>query len=124
MIIREDTLKDFREGKIEKFYLELYPSLLSYAQRVLGEEYDFLAEDCIQEAIYKVYQSRREFDNPLQLRSFLFTCVHNEIINIYRKGERHSRYLETRELIEDDLIDEFVLQLLQIYLTHLTKLFG
>ena len=90
--------------------MELYPSLLTYAQRVLGQEHEFLAEDCIQEAIFKVYQSRRQFDNPLQLRSFLFTCIHNEIVSIYHQNERHNRYLDSRELLTDDLIDEFVLQ--------------
>lgn len=110
MNIRPDILKDFQKGRIESFYMELYPSLLSYAQGVLGVEHEYLAEDCVQEAIYKVYQSSREFDNPLQLRSFLFTCVHNEIITIYRKNDRHERFLETRETIEDDLIDELIFQ--------------
>lgn len=110
MDIRECTLKEFQEGRIESFYMELYPSLLSYARRVLGPEHEFLAEDCVQEAIYRVYQSRRQFDTPLQMRSFLFTCIHNEIITIFRKSDRKERFLETRETIDNTLIDELVLQ--------------
>ena len=106
MDIRESTLKEFQEGRIESFYMELYPSLLSYARRVLGPEHEFLAEDCVQEAIYRVYQSRRQFDTPLQMRSFLFTCIHNEIITIFRKSDRKERFLETRETIDNTLIDE------------------
>ena len=110
MDIRKSTLKEFQEGRIESFYMELYPSLLSYARRVLGPEHEFLAEVCVQEAIYRVYQSRRQFDTPLQMRSFLFTCIHNEIITIFRKSDRKERFLETRETIDNTLIDELVLQ--------------
>ena len=110
MDIEERTLKDFQEGRIESLYMQFYPSLLSYARRVLGPEHEFLAEDCVQEAVYKVFQSRRQFDTPLQLRSFLFTCVHNEIITIYRKSDRHERFLTTRKTIEDTLVDEMVMQ--------------
>ena len=110
MNITEDILQDFRNGKIEPFYMELYPSLLSYAKRVLGPGNEFLAEDCIQDAIYQVYQGRRSFTTPLQMRSFLFTCVHNAIITVFRKQERQQRYLAEREWIEDSVIDELLLQ--------------
>ena len=110
MDIREDILKDFRNEKIEPFYMELYPSLLRYAKRVLGPDKEFLAEDCIQDAIYQVYQGRRTFTTPLQMRSFLFTCVHNAIITVFRKQERHDRYLVDHQEIEDSLIDSFLLQ--------------
>lgn len=110
MNIREDILKDFQHGKIESFYMELYPSLLRYAQRVLGPGNEFLAEDCIQDAVYQVYQGRREFSTPLQMRSFLFTCVHNAIVSVLRKQERHQRYMKGREVTEDSLIDAFLLQ--------------
>ena len=113
-------MHDFRNGDLGSLYTEIYPSLLRYAVRVLGENHAFMAEDCVQESIFKLYQSRKEFDSPLQMKSFLFTCVHNEIVNLFRKDTRHTNYLNHKkqimggngepEWVEDDFISQYVLQ--------------
>lgn len=110
MRVSESILKEFQEGHIASFYMEYYPSLLRYATRLLGENRVFLAEDCVQEAIYKLYHSRKDFDSILQVKSYLLTCIHNEIISIYRKDDRHNRYLETKELVEEDFTNQYILQ--------------
>ncbi|MBP5277925.1 MAG: sigma-70 family RNA polymerase sigma factor [Prevotella sp.] len=120
MNINESVMHDFRNGDLESLYTEIYPSLLRYAVRVLGENHAFMAEDCVQESIFKLYQSRKEFDSPLQMKSFLFTCVHNEIVNLFRKDTRHTNYLNHKkqimggngepEWVEDDFISQYVLQ--------------
>ena len=106
----QEAYEQFLQGEIGLFYKEVYPSLLVFTRRLLPKSLAYLAEDCVQEAIYRVYQSRRQFDTPLQMRSFLFTCIHNEIITIFRKSDRKERFLETRETIDNTLIDELVLQ--------------
>lgn len=120
MNVSESILKDFRDGDLESLYTEIYPSLLRYAVRVLGEHHAFMAEDCVQEAIYKLYQSRKDFDTPLQMKSFLFTCVHNEIVTVFRKDTRHHNYLNHKkqvmgssgetDWVEEDFISQYVLQ--------------
>ena len=110
MRVSESILKEFQEGHIASFYMEYYPSLLRYATRLLGENRVFLAEDCVQEAIYKLYHSRKDFDSILQVKSYLLTCIHNEIITIYRKDDRHNRYLETKDLVEEDFTNQYILQ--------------
>ncbi len=111
MNISEHTLEEFRKGNIEPLYLEIYPSLLRYAERVLGESHAHEAEDCVQEAIYKVYLSRREFNSPMHMRTFMYTCIHNEIISLHRKQEVRYKFQDLqREDMEESLFDNLVLQ--------------
>ena len=127
MDIRESTLKEFQEGRIESFYMELYPSLLSYARRVLGPEHEFLAEDCVQEAIVKAYETRHTFSSPFQMKAFLFTCVHNQCISLLRKTGTHDRYLEniSADAVEPEisaaLIEQETLDLLHAAIDELPE---
>ena len=110
MEIGRQMLEQFRKGDIESFYMEMYPSLLRYATRVLGTNHAHFAEDCVQEAIYKVYQKRKQFDRPSELKAFLYTTVHNQIVDIYRKHDRQEQYTKSKEWIEENPIDSFLLQ--------------
>ncbi len=110
MEIGRQMLERFRKGDIESFYMEMYPSLLRYATRVLGTNHAHFAEDCVQEAIYKVYQKRKQFDRPSELKAFLYTTVHNQIVDIYRKHDRQEQYTKSKEWIEENPIDSFLLQ--------------
>lgn len=112
MDISAQALRDFRQGNLETFYTENYPSLLRYAQRVLGQECAHQAEDCIQEAVYKVYRQRKQFSSPIAMKAYVFTCVHNEIVSVRRRSDSHQRYLQEPqdELLEDSLTDQLVLQ--------------
>ena len=56
MRIDVNMMEHFQKGDMESFYLDVYPSLLRYATRVLGEDQAFMAEDCVQEAVFKVYE--------------------------------------------------------------------
>lgn len=111
MDISLHILDDFRRGRIETFYRELYPSLLRYAERTLGAEHAYQAEDCVQEAVYKVYLRRHQFQDADAMKSYLFICLHNEIVSLFRKADIHARYLERRPEPDDDtFFDNMVLQ--------------
>ena len=90
--------------------MNLYPSLLRYATRILGNSNEYLAEDCVQEAIFKVYQKRKQFDKPSEMKAYLYAAVHNQIVDIYRKHDHLEKYSESKELLEDSPIDSFLLQ--------------
>ena len=110
MNVDEKTLHDFRRGRIDRLYMQLYPSLLCYAERTLGAQDAFLAEDCVQNAIYKVYLKRKTFDDAMAMRSYLFACVHNEIVNIQRKNILNDKFVKEQPLTEETIFDELVLQ--------------
>lgn len=95
------THYDFVSGRLESFYAGVYPSLLLFAARALGDMYGFLAEDCVQDAIYKAYQRRSQFSTPSYLKSFLYQCVHNEAVSILRKHNSKQRYVIQQDTIHD-----------------------
>lgn len=110
MQITQTILLEFKRGNIGSFYKEAYPSLLRYALRFLGSELAYLGEDCVADAIFKAYQSREQFTSPLELKAFLFTCVHNEVVSLFRKNERHRRYVDLQRDTKVDFIDNIVMQ--------------
>lgn len=93
----ESMLAEFKSGKISTFYNELYAKLLVYASRHLGADYAFLAEDCVQDSIYKAYEQRASFKSILTLKAFLYSCIHHAAIDILRKNNAQSNYLSQQE---------------------------
>lgn len=110
MRIDEHMVEHFKQGDMESFYMESYPSLLRYAMRVLGETHAHLAEDCVQEAIFKVYQKREKFVKPSEMKAYLFSSVHNEIVDIFRKYGRQEQFASSQEWLEESPIDSYLLQ--------------
>lgn len=115
MTIYKQIFDDFREGHIESFYETMYPELLVYVSRILGEDFSFLAEDCVQDAVMKAYNQRHSFPSPLQWKVYLYTCVRNGALSILRKGKAHDNYIGNQnedEGISLDIIEQETLTLL------------
>ena len=93
----EQILSEFKSGNIETFYNELYAKLLVYASRHLGSDYAFLAEDCVQDAVYKAYEQRQTFKSALTFKAFLYSCIHHAAIDILRKNRAQSNYLSQQD---------------------------
>lgn len=97
MVTPEHILAEFKSGKLETFYKNTYGKLLLYASRYLGPDYSFLAEDCVQDAIYKAYQQRETFSSVATFKSFFYSCVRNAAIDILRKNHAQENYLSQQE---------------------------
>ena len=93
MTVYEQIFSDFKKGEIASFYEKMYPDLLIYTSRLLGANFAFLAEDCVQNAVFNAYNRQNSFTSPLQWKVFLYTCVRNEAISISRKGQAQQNYL-------------------------------
>lgn len=103
MTLNESIIHEFKAGKLDNFYKEAYPALLTYATRILSDGYAFLAEDCVQECIYKSYEERDKIKDPISWRSFLYAAVHNKAVSILRQNRAQHRYIElTQESLEED----------------------
>ena len=103
------VLQAFKKGQLELFYRRIYPGLLLYAVKNAGDRHDFLAEDCVQNAIFNAWKRRDSFDSIYTLKSFLYTSVKNEIISLYRKGKAQVRYssqLENEAFFANTVIDQ------------------
>ena len=103
MNITEEIFRDFRAGKIQGFYHEVYPSLLTYAARCLGESNGYMAEDCTQESIFKAYCKRDDFDTPGKLKSYLYICIHNDAVSYLRKYHSSLNYQREQDHFEKDI---------------------
>ncbi|MCD8186574.1 MAG: sigma-70 family RNA polymerase sigma factor [Rikenellaceae bacterium] len=94
-------LDSFQQGKLELFYQEVYPRLLLYAKKMLDADQKFYAEDCVQNAIYKVWTRQDSLHTALtslmSLKIYLYMSIRNEIFNIRRKQSHHNRYLSEQE---------------------------
>ena len=103
MIISKQVFTDFQAGRIQGFYHEVYPSLLTYAVRCLGETYGYLAEDCVQESIFKAYNHSSEFLTANQLKNYLYICIHNDAVSVLRKHYSRQNYLREQVDMEEDV---------------------
>lgn len=104
MRIGAHILEQFKSGQIDGFYAEVYPSLLLYAMRNLGDDYSFLGEDCVQDSIFEAYHRRDSFGTPEQFKAFLYKCVYNRTITIKRKNKSHDTYLAQKDISPYNLL--------------------
>ena len=85
--------EDFRKGKLEAFYKKSYPGLVLYAIGLLGQQKGYLAEDCVQESVYKTWRRRTDFDSVYTFKAFLYTSIKNGILDIHRKDSAREHYV-------------------------------
>ena len=99
----------FRRGELELFYKKCYPGLILYAIHLLGQEKGYLAEDCVQDAVYKSWERRASFDSIHSLKAFLYTSIKNDIISIHRKDSARQHYIKQLDeaiFFRNTLIDQ------------------
>lgn len=99
---------DFKSGKMDLFYRDFYPALIAFAIHVLGSKYAYLAEDCVQESIYKTYLAKDRIADESSLKSYLYTAVRNRAIGILRKDNSQNNYLKQFETSEQDILAELI----------------
>lgn len=104
MNIYDTIFSDFKSGLLASFYDTMYAELLAYASRLLGADFAFLSEDCVQNAVYKTYGKNDQLTDSVQWRNHLYLCVHNEAMSLLRKGKASSRYIASLEQEIDDLL--------------------
>lgn len=131
MVITQEFFQDFKRGQMDAFYASVYPSLIVYATRVLGGDYAFLAEDCVQDSIYMMYEQREKFASPAHFKSYLYATIHNKAVNCLRRDRCQQKYLaQPREqladlqasIIEQETIDRLH-QAIEQLPTHLREIF-
>ncbi|MDL2319746.1 sigma-70 family RNA polymerase sigma factor [Alistipes sp. OttesenSCG-928-B03] len=84
----------FKSGDLNLLYDQVFPGLLLYAMKYLGPRAEFMAEDCVQDAVFKAWERKDSFESIYSLKSFLYTTIKNNILDIHRKKSAGSRYLK------------------------------
>lgn len=93
----DKIFRKFAMGNISPFYDEMYPGMMLYAMHILGEEFSYMAEDCVQESVITTYMRREEFPSWNAWRGFLLACIRNNAIAVLRKNSRHKNYIDNLE---------------------------
>ena len=107
MAADETILAGFKGNDLDAFYECVYPSLLLFAADRLSPNYSFLAEDCVQDAIFSAYGKRQDFHSLASLMSYLYTCLRNKAVSLLRKENSHGKYIsEYRAAMDGDLSAE------------------
>ena len=106
----EQASRTVIDGEITDFYDMVYPSLVVFARRLLTEPLDYLAEDCVQDAVFQLYEHRGEMSSVGKAKAFLYTCIHNAVISYIRKDNSRSRYVVQNA---DDFEHDFSIELIR-----------
>ena len=95
MLSADAIFHNFITGKMTPFYDRYYPGLLMYARRVLlDSELEWMAEDCVQEAVMDAFQKRHIFNDPAQWHAHMLACIRNKAISARRRLSALRNYEE------------------------------
>lgn len=86
----------FVAGKMTPFYERYYPGMLMYATRLLGDELEWMADDCVQDAVMDAFQKRRTFKTPDQWRAHILACIRNRAVSALRRLSAMRNYTAER----------------------------
>lgn len=75
--LRQDDSRAF-----EAMYNRYAPMLLNFVGRMLKDS--LRAEDVVQNIFIKLYSLRKSLPEDLNVRSFLFVCARNEVLNVLK----------------------------------------
>ena len=113
----DEIFHQFVAGRMAPFYERYYPGLVMYAGRLLGNELDWMADDCVQDAVIDAFQKRHVFETSGQWRAHINTCIYNRSMSALRRLYAMRNYVEkgavmagheedaTRALIEHETLD-------------------
>lgn len=94
------------------FYTAMYPGLLLYASRILGQRLAYMAEDCVQTAVINTYIRRAEISDEQKWRAWLLTAVRNNALMQLRSDE-YRREFETSSMLSENEAEDVSLALIE-----------
>lgn len=115
-----------RPSGLEQIYALWSRLLFSVARHAVSD--NALAEDCVHDALMRVWRSPNRFDgNREMLKAYLITCVRNESLGMVRReGRRNARELKAARLapvtsVDPPVVDPVETQRLQAALERLPE---
>lgn len=109
-----EIFHSFKSGQLQPFYSIMYPGLLRYTVRLLGDELGYIAEDCLQDVVLASYLNRKKIPNEYAWRGWLLRSISNRVIEISRRISTGQVYaasvnmesLEEAPSMEADMIEQ------------------
>lgn len=113
MALSEFAFQTFKTGQLSAFYAETYAGLITFAARKLGADYAFLAEDCVQDAIFATYENRLRFPKPAALITYVYASLCNRIVSVLRHEDVRNRYVEDSLANEDETSEDLQMEIIR-----------
>ncbi len=82
------AFKNGEEKGFDYFYLELFPSLCFFANRLINDRYD--AEDIVSNAFIKIWEKHSIFNSAKNIRSYLYQIVRNDCFKFHQQQKKVS----------------------------------
>lgn len=117
--MRSETFLQFTQGDeaaFKQLFMEYSPGMLAFARRFVNEE---KTHDILQDIFLQVWKHKAEFHDAETLKTYLFTSVKHQCLNVLRSEYTHSAYIEslTEADFEEQMLD------VEVY-TYLYKAIG
>lgn len=108
----------FKNGRMRPFYTSMYPQLLLYASRILGDRLSYMAEDCVQTAVINTYMRRNDIEDAQKWRAWLLTAIRNNAL-MQLRGEEYRRQYESSTMFSEDEAEDVSLAMIEqeVYLS-------
>ncbi|WP_289299106.1 sigma-70 family RNA polymerase sigma factor [uncultured Duncaniella sp.] len=103
MLDYQTIYEEFIKGHIRPLYTYMYPGLIRYASRMLGDRLAYMAEDVVQDSVLSTYMCRNRLETMNRWRSWLLVSIHNRAIEVVRKAESGNIYTEELSAMNKDL---------------------
>lgn len=84
MIDYTPLFKAYVKGELDEFYDVMYPGLLLFAAKTLGDSLSYMAEDCVQDVIVHTYINRMRFESALHWRRHLLLAIYHRAMKMVR----------------------------------------
>lgn len=81
-----DKIKEGNISAYKELFADYYPILCCFAEKFLSD--NNLCKDVAQEALLKYWESRENFNNIAQVKSFLYVVTKNMSLNIIKKNTK------------------------------------
>lgn len=109
----KDLLFKLRAGDEKAFgtvFKEFYPGLCYFATRLIGD--DAVAEEIVQDVLYKLWQKHGDFESLLAIKAFLYISTRNASLNYMDKERRKALRIEEFQAdvdeFEEPVINEMI----------------
>lgn len=116
----------FKSGKMKLFYEKLYPGLLLYASRQLGDDLSYLAEDCVQDSILNSFINKNKFNSSYAWYAYILKCIFHSSLQIIRKHKSCQNFIDYTEDnhverdIETEILEQEILNTLYAAINSLS----
>lgn len=111
----EELLIRFKEGNtiaFEQLFFEFQPSLVFFANRLLGHDKILNAEEIVQDVFIKLNERRNSYETFTHLKSSLYLSTKNACLNSIEKEQvskrRFEKFIESFNEVEDISLEDVI----------------